>query len=166
LAPEVILNVGHNQASDHWSLGIVIYEMVCGENPFYYDGIKQMKLFKLICQEQMYPLPDEASDECYDVVDLLLEKDPSIRLGSLKGKGKDIIRQAWFKELDLTLLRQKKIPAPFKPSNATLDTLIEEEGSESNFDDHHNDLVGGKPIYGTAAKGGLLDEDSDIDSEC
>ena len=173
------MNAGHSQAADHWSLGIVIYEMVAGENPFYYDGMKQMKLFKLICQEQMYPLPDDVSDDCYDVVDQLLEKDPKLRLGSLKGKGKDIIRQRWFDELDLTLVRQKKVPAPFKPTNATLDTLLEESESHTDLELSAASLGPGPTapvpisppppdaakVFGTAAKESLLDDSDDSDGD-
>jgi hypothetical protein len=62
--------------------------MVAGENPFYYDGMPQMELFQCIVREKFYPLPDEISDECFYVVDELLEKDPNQRLGSLAGHGK------------------------------------------------------------------------------
>ena len=34
LAPEVILNKGHDRAVDNWALGILIYEMVAGNAPF------------------------------------------------------------------------------------------------------------------------------------
>jgi serine/threonine protein kinase len=84
------MNRGHWAASDHWALGVLVYEMVAGENPFFYDGMAQMELFQCIVREKYYPLPDEVSDGCFCVVDGLLEKDPNHRLGSLAGgiKGK------------------------------------------------------------------------------
>ncbi|KAG7357543.1 serine/threonine protein kinase [Nitzschia inconspicua] len=118
LSPEVIMNRGHDAASDHWAL-------VAGANPFFYDGIPQMELFQCIVREKFYPLPDELSDECFQVVDGLLVKDPSQRLGSLAGGMNDLISMKWFHELDLDELRQKKYPAPFKPIATSLDTLAE-----------------------------------------
>lgn len=35
LAPEVILQQGHNSAADWWTLGILIFELVGGMPPFY-----------------------------------------------------------------------------------------------------------------------------------
>lgn len=55
-----------------------------------------------------------------------LEKDPTQRLGSLAGRGKDILAKDWFKELDLGELRQKKFPAPFIPKNDELDEVVEQ----------------------------------------
>ena len=95
------MNRGHNASSDHWSLGVLIYEMVAGENPFYYDGIEEIELFECIVKEKFYPLPDDVSDEAFDVIDELLEKDPTQRLGSFAGRGKDIMAKEWFQELDL-----------------------------------------------------------------
>jgi serine/threonine protein kinase len=126
LSPEVILDRGHNSSTGHWSLGVVIYEMICGENPFYYDGMDQMSMFKAICQEKFYPLPNDVSDEAYDVIEPLLEKDPALRLGALAGRGKDIMKMGWFDGLDLWALRRKSIKAPFIPTNMKLDSLLEE----------------------------------------
>ena len=39
VAPEMIKGTGHGRSVDFWALGVVIYEMVSGENPFYYDGL-------------------------------------------------------------------------------------------------------------------------------
>jgi serine/threonine protein kinase len=125
LSPEVVMNRGHNAGSDHWALGVLIYEMVAGENPFYYDGMPQMELFQCIVREKFYPLPDEVSDDCFYVVEGLLEKDPNQRLGSLAGRGKDILAKKWFSDLELDDLRQKKYKAPFIPHNKTLEMLVE-----------------------------------------
>jgi len=37
MAPEIILNQGHNHAADWWSFGILIYEMIVGIDPFTSD---------------------------------------------------------------------------------------------------------------------------------
>jgi len=126
LAPEMVMNQGHNVAVDHWALGVVIYEMVAGENPFYFDGMDQMELFRSIVQEQYYALPEAISEQCEDVIAGLLMKEPTERLGSLANRGKDIIRMPWFKELDLYKLRQKKVASPFQPKNAMLESLLED----------------------------------------
>ena len=139
LSPEIIMNSGHNASTDHWALGILIYEMVAGENPFYYDGISQMDLLCCICQENFYPLPNSASNEVFDVVDGLLQKDPTMRLGSKASRGKDILAKEWFDELNLDELRQKKHPAPYLPDNKVMDGLIVDalssgQSSASNVD--------------------------------
>jgi serine/threonine protein kinase len=34
LAPEVIMGKGHGKQVDMWSLGVLLYEMISGVNPF------------------------------------------------------------------------------------------------------------------------------------
>ena len=34
LAPEILLNKGHGKPVDWWTLGIIIYEMIAGIDPF------------------------------------------------------------------------------------------------------------------------------------
>jgi serine/threonine protein kinase len=48
IAPEVILNRGHDGGADHWSQGVLIFEMLTGETPFYEAGMDQMELFQKI----------------------------------------------------------------------------------------------------------------------
>eukprot|EP00934_Nitzschia_sp_Nitz4_P006232 Nitzschia sp. Nitz4//scaffold21_size171442//84084//87944//NITZ4_002168-RA/size171442-augustus-gene-0.90-mRNA-1//-1//CDS//3329542432//6222//frame0 len=115
LAPEIVLNRGHGAAVDHWALAIVTYEMITGENPFYFDGQDQMALLQAIVQEAYYPLPKTASPEVVDFVTGLLEKDPVQRLGSTASGEKGILKHDWFKELDINMVRNKKAKAPYIP---------------------------------------------------
>ena len=76
----------------------------------------QMALFQAISTDKYYPLPDTASDEVFDLIDRLLEKDPVQRLGNLAGGSKDIIQHRWFDSLVLKELRAKEYKAPRIPT--------------------------------------------------
>jgi serine/threonine protein kinase len=114
VAPEIILSTGHGVGVDHWALGIMIYEMVAGENPFYYDGVDNGTLFEIIVKEEPFP-SEKASESLQSLLNGLLEKDPTQRLGNLAGNERDILRHKWFEELDLELLRNKMVDAPWIP---------------------------------------------------
>ena len=75
----------------------------------------QMALFQAISTDKYYPLPDSASNESFDLIDRLLEKDPVQRLGNLAGGSKDIVNHMWFDGLVLKKLRAKEIKAPWVP---------------------------------------------------
>lgn len=114
LPPEIIKNIGHTISADNWSLGILIYEVVQGENPFFYEGLDQVSLFHAICDEPYYPLPEDTmSEEIQDLMDRLLEKNPSKRLGTYREK--DILAHPWFADIDIRRLRKKEVKAPWVP---------------------------------------------------
>eukprot|EP00980_Cylindrotheca_fusiformis_P017208 scaffold5297_cov104-Cylindrotheca_fusiformis.AAC.1 len=107
MAPEIILVSGHSVGADHWALGIMIYEMISGEHPFYYEGLDNSALFEVITKAEPYPC-ERASYEAKNLISGLLEKDPTQRLGVLAGKERDILKHKWFDDLDLNKLRNKQ----------------------------------------------------------
>jgi serine/threonine protein kinase len=115
LAPELVTNRGHGVGVDHWALGIVAYEMLTGENPFYFEDMDQMTLFRSIVNEPFYPLPETVSKEMVDFISGLLEKEPIQRLGFLAGREKDVLRHKWFADLDLAQMRRREAKAPWTP---------------------------------------------------
>jgi protein kinase A len=131
VAPEIVKNSGHNAGVDHWALGVLVYEMITGENPFHFDGMDQVALFEAICYEDYYAISSEKSPSqpLLNLVSGLLEKDPAQRLGMLAGGSKDIIHHKWFEGMNLEKLRSKEIRAPWRP--------VEEEGDmEENNEDN------------------------------
>ncbi|KAL7558894.1 hypothetical protein ACA910_019429 [Epithemia clementina (nom. ined.)] len=127
LAPEIILNRGHNWAVDHWSLGILIFEMLAGYTPFYEEHMDQMDLFRAIVQERVHLTKSMSRDAC-SMITGFLEKNPRKRLGSRAHGLEEIFWHPWFKDIDFNKLRHKEIKAPFVP--AITDPL-----DSSNFED-------------------------------
>ena len=50
LAPEILQNIGHDKAVDYWSFGVLLYEMMAGELPFY--ETKRQELYKKIVKAE------------------------------------------------------------------------------------------------------------------
>jgi len=115
VAPEIVHNQGHDAGVDYWALGVLIYEMLSGEHPFFDEGMHNMQVFEAICQNKHYKLQAEVSEAAIELIDGLLEKDRNDRLGMLAGKSDDIVRHDWFKEIDLLKLRSREVTAPWIP---------------------------------------------------
>ena len=116
IAPEVVLNRGHDKGADHWSLGILIFEMIAGYTPFYEEGMDQITLFRAIVRGSFeFPKSGSMSAEAEDLIMRLLVVDPSQRLGSLASGLKDIYRQSWFSDMNFDRLKRKEIRAPWVP---------------------------------------------------
>jgi len=120
VAPEIITNAGHNRCVDFWALGVTIYEMVTGENPFFFEGMDPVSLYHSICYEKYFPLKDQ-SEDFVDLIDNLLKKDPVERLGMLHEGIKDIVQHQWFDGIELAQIQTKAFPAPWKPTELIQD---------------------------------------------
>jgi serine/threonine protein kinase len=132
IAPEVILNRGHNYGADHWSLGCLIYEMLTGRTPFYEGGMDQSALFKAIVKG-VFPMARGISNDAQSILLGLLTRNPNRRLGCPathggNGNFDDILYHPWLCTIDHEALLLKDIPAPSVPK-------IKDPFDRSNFDD-------------------------------
>ena len=129
LAPEIILNEGHDKAVDYWALGVLIYEMVAGMPPFYADD--PMEVYEKILSATMM-IPQHFSKNLSDLTRKLLKIYQSKRLGNGKGGTTAIQKHKWFNSFDFEGLIKKELTSPIKPAiGDALDT--------SNFDDYADD---------------------------
>lgn len=135
LSPEIILQRGHDKGADHWSWGVMLYEMLCGITPFYDKGIDQMALFKrIINQKYSFPRGDFISENAKDLIQSMLIADPNSRLGSFANAERDIQKHPWFRDFNFEKLQKKQLTPPWEPE-------ITDPLDVSNFDnwDHLKD---------------------------
>jgi len=82
VAPEVLKNRnGYTPQCDMWSVGVILYILLCGYPPFQHE--QQNKLFKQILKAEFHfhsPWWDKVSPEAKDMVSQLLVVDPLKRL--------------------------------------------------------------------------------------
>jgi len=131
LAPEIIQQRGHDKGADHWSWGVMLYEMIVGMTPFYDGVVDQMGLFKNIvnCRMQEFPPGNFMSKESKDLILKMLTVSPNNRLGSFARADKDIREHPFFEDIDWKGLADRNVQVPFRP--AVSDPL-----DGSNFDDY------------------------------
>ncbi|GAB9471846.1 Myosin-like protein [Globisporangium polare] len=129
LAPEIILNKGHDKAVDYWALGILIYELIAGSAPFFAQD--PMQVYALIIQGNV-KFPVYFSRACTDLILKLLCQNPARRLGNMKHGIKDIINHKWFAGFPWDGLIAKTIKPPIVPQ-------IRDAFDTSNFDDFQHE---------------------------
>ncbi|KAL9131390.1 MAG: hypothetical protein Q9217_000658 [Psora testacea] len=113
LAPEVVASKGYNKSVDWWSLGILIFEMLCGFTPFW-DGGSPMKIYENILRGKV-KYPPYIHQDAQNLLERLITPDLTKRLGNLHGGSKDVMNHAWFAEVTWDRLAKKDIDAPYVP---------------------------------------------------
>ncbi|PNY27947.1 Uncharacterized protein TCAP_02130 [Tolypocladium capitatum] len=160
LAPEVVSNKGYNKSVDwwvpfsaredegKWSLGILIYEMLCGYTPFWDSG-SPMRIYENILKGKV-KYPAYINAEAQNLLERLITADLTKRLGNLYGGSQDVKSHAWFAEVTWDRLARKDIDAPYTPP------VKAGSGDASQFDRYPEDpekygVAGGPDDFDEAA---------------
>ncbi|KAK9470484.1 kinase-like domain-containing protein [Dipodascopsis tothii] len=88
MAPEIIELVGATAASDIWSVGCTIIELLEGRPP--YHNMEQMPAMFAIVNDAHPPLPDKLSGHVHDFLMQCFQKDPARRSSARK-----LLRHPW-----------------------------------------------------------------------
>ncbi|XP_036906032.1 serine/threonine-protein kinase 33 isoform X1 [Sturnira hondurensis] len=91
MAPEVINAHDYSQQCDIWSIGVIMYILLCGEPPFLASS--EEKLFELIRKGELHfdgPVWDSISDCAKSVLKQLMKVDPAHRITA-----KELLDNQW-----------------------------------------------------------------------
>ncbi|KAA0151837.1 hypothetical protein FNF29_04243 [Cafeteria roenbergensis] len=137
LAPECIRMQGHNESADYWALGVLIYEMLCGQSPFVSESESQADTFKnILSADSVLDFPDFLDDvAAMDLIRCLLRVSVATRLGCTGGGAEDIAAHPFFREVDWEALEAKRVEAPWVPDLASEDDV-------SHFESYDDDAEG------------------------
>ncbi|KAA1101774.1 Serine/threonine kinase [Puccinia graminis f. sp. tritici] len=124
MAPEILLEQRYGRAVDWWAFGVLIYEMLLGQSPF--RGDDEDEIFDAILEDEpLYPI--HMPRDSVSILQKLLTRDPTRRLGGGPNDAEEIKAHPFFRETNWADVYGKKIPAPYFPTiNGPMDV--------SNFD--------------------------------
>ncbi|CAK8674003.1 cGMP-dependent protein kinase 1-like isoform X2 [Clavelina lepadiformis] len=122
VAPEVILNKGHDVAVDYWALGILIFEMLTGNPPFHSSDA--MKTYRMALRGiDSIEWPQKVSKVAQNLIRRLCRENQTERLGNLRDGINDIKGHRWFSGFAWTSLRNGEIKAPYVPEITSTNDL-------------------------------------------
>jgi len=132
MAPEFILQTGHNNAADYWALGILIYEMLFGRTPFLPEDEDMGKLFKNIAKVKTrkrkgkhsscppavhYPRGFEQNNpDAVNAIQGLLDGNQNHRLGTRRDGPREVRQHPWFADISWDQMLKKELRVPYLPS--------------------------------------------------
>ncbi|KAF9098015.1 hypothetical protein BGX23_007342, partial [Mortierella sp. AD031] len=94
MAPEVFKGAGYGTSVDWWAVGIVFYECIYNKRPFQTENIPELR--RAISNQTIeYPPQKGVSQDCVEVIQGFLKRDPNERLGT-RGGMNGIRRQPFF----------------------------------------------------------------------
>ena len=112
LSPEILKKRKTNKVSDYYTFGVVIYELLTGEPPFYSDDLEG--LYKLIKRGNLkFPEDRNFSAGVKDLILKLMNNNPKKRLG-FAGGIPEIKQHDFFKNLDWDKLQSRDIRPPYR----------------------------------------------------
>jgi cGMP-dependent protein kinase len=125
MAPEVMVGRGYGLEVDLWSLGVMLYEFICGELPFADRSDDPAEVCKAVLRERL-AFPARCRDaEGRAILTALLTRDPRRRLGAGAGGLVDVRSHGYFmargqtQEAFFDKILGRELDPPYLPKGET-----------------------------------------------
>ena len=99
-------------AVDWWAFGILIYELLVGQPPFWDQN--PLKIYEQIIEGKVR-YPSAMPRDARDIIAGLCTVEVSKRLGNIKGGANTVKQHPWFKPIDWDQLYHRKMQGPIIP---------------------------------------------------
>jgi cGMP-dependent protein kinase 2 len=110
VAPEVVLARGYGTSIDWWGLGVMMFVLLTGQQPFSQivngkpeDPLTVMK--RIVDRSWTVSYPVYLSEYAVDIMQWFMERRSAKRLGNLRRRAVDIKAHPWFQDFDWELLQ-------------------------------------------------------------
>ncbi|KAL6264763.1 hypothetical protein P5V15_004861 [Pogonomyrmex californicus] len=131
VAPEVILNKGHDISADYWSLGVLMFELLTGTPPF--TGGDPMKTYNIILKGiDAIDFPRSITRNAMALIKKLCRDNPAERLGYQRGGISEIQKHKWFDGFNWEGLKTRTLEPPILPR-------VQGAADTTNFDTYPAD---------------------------
>ncbi|KAG0282178.1 Serine/threonine kinase [Linnemannia gamsii] len=123
MAPEILEEQPYDRAVDWWAYGVLMYEMLLSRAPF--SGEEEDDIYDSILEDE--PSYENCGRHEQALLQSLLVKVPSHRLGSGPSDAEEIKAHAYFRNVNFDDVYHKRIRPPFMPK-------VKSKTDVSNFD--------------------------------
>lgn len=131
VAPEVILNKGHDIGADYWSMGVLIFELLTGNPPFM--GTDPMATYNIILKGiEAVDFPRKIPKVTATLIKRLCKENAVDRIGYSRGGIKDVQKHKWFEGFSWESLRAQTLESPYIPN-------LKDNTDLCNFDSYGED---------------------------
>ncbi|KAK6144701.1 hypothetical protein DH2020_021521 [Rehmannia glutinosa] len=144
--PEVLNSSPATFGNDLWALGCTLYQMLSGTSPFK-DASEWLIFQRIIARDIRFP--NYFSAEARDLIDQLLDIDPSRRPGAGPGGYASLKSHPFFKGIDWTNLRAGT------PPKLALDPRVQSTSSEDQDSSWNPSHVGDSSVNTNDGNGGF-----------
>ncbi|KAL9596277.1 MAG: hypothetical protein Q9219_005907 [cf. Caloplaca sp. 3 TL-2023] len=120
------LKPGHGTAVDWWAFGILVFEFLVGNPPFWDNN--PMKIYEKICIGKI-KFPADMDPDARSLISGLCSVNPTQRLGNLSGGVDRVKSHPFFASIDWDALYYRKIKGPIIPK-------LRHPADASNFDEY------------------------------